>query len=73
MLGLASLAHAIDPFTVSDIRVEGIEQYYAGRKVPLLRVDGQPVWDSLAICEALSELFPDRGLWPADAAARRNP
>ena len=54
-----------------DIRVEGIEQYYAGRKVPLLRVDGQPVWDSLAICEALSELFPDRGLWPADAAARR--
>jgi glutathione S-transferase len=54
-----------------DIRVAGIEQYYAGRKVPLLRVDGQPVWDSLAICEALAELFPDRGLWPADAAARR--
>ena len=54
-----------------DIRVEGIERWYDGRKVPLLLVDNQPVWDSLAICETLAELFPDRGLWPVDAAARR--
>lgn len=53
------------------IRVEGIERWYDGRKVPVLVVDGQPVWDSLAICETLAELFPDRGLWPADPAARR--
>jgi glutathione S-transferase len=29
------------------------------------------VWDSLAICETLAELFPDRSLWPADPIARR--
>jgi glutathione S-transferase len=29
------------------------------------------VWETLAILEYLAELFPDRGLWPADRAARR--
>ncbi|MBS1155861.1 MAG: Glutathione S-transferase [Proteobacteria bacterium] len=39
-------------------------------KVPLL-VDGElRVWDSLAIAEYVAEKFPDRGLWPADVAAR---
>ncbi|MBT5413362.1 MAG: glutathione S-transferase, partial [Rhodospirillaceae bacterium] len=28
------------------------------------------IWDSLAICEYLAELFPEAGLWPADPAAR---
>lgn len=41
----------------------------AGR-VPVLLVDGFPVWDSLAIAETLHELFPDRGLWPAERNAR---
>jgi glutathione S-transferase len=41
------------------------------RKVPVLFVDGEPVWDSLAICETLAELHPEKRLWPADAAARR--
>jgi glutathione S-transferase len=40
-------------------------------KVPVLLVDGAPVWDSLAICETVAELFPDRQLWPADARARQ--
>ncbi|MGD1876434.1 MAG: glutathione S-transferase family protein [Kiloniellaceae bacterium] len=40
-------------------------------KVPTLVVDGDPVWDSLAIAEYLAESFPDKGLWPADPAARR--
>jgi len=41
----------------------------AGR-VPVL-VDGSlTVWDSLAICEYLAERFPEKGLWPRDAAAR---
>ena len=41
----------------------------AGR-VPVL-VDGDlAVWDSLAIAEYVAEKFPDRQLWPADAAAR---
>ena len=39
-------------------------------KVPLL-VDGDlKVWDTLAICEYLAEQFPDKHLWPQDAAAR---
>jgi glutathione S-transferase len=39
-------------------------------KVPAL-IDGNLViWDSLAIVEYLAEKFPDRRLWPADAAAR---
>lgn len=28
------------------------------------------IWDSLAICEYLAEKFPDKHLWPRDAAAR---
>jgi glutathione S-transferase len=39
--------------------------------VPVLIVDGEPVWDSLAICEAAAELFPQRQLWPAEARARQ--
>lgn len=39
-------------------------------KVPAL-IDGDVhVWDSLAIMEYLNEKFPDRKLWPQDAAAR---
>ncbi|MGE5097371.1 MAG: glutathione S-transferase family protein [Betaproteobacteria bacterium] len=38
--------------------------------VPVLWRDEQSVWDSLAIMETLHEWFPDRGIWPADAAAR---
>ena len=39
-------------------------------KVPIL-VDGSLcVWDSLAIAETLAERFPEKHLWPADAAAR---
>lgn len=43
----------------------------AAGKVPVLVLDdGLAVWDSLAIAETLAERFPDRGLWPADAATR---
>ena len=51
--------------------VAGIEPYSAAGKVPVLMVDGEPVWDSLAICETLAELHPEKQLWPADAGARR--
>ncbi len=40
-------------------------------QVPVLWIDDEPVWDSLAIAEALAELFPTAGLWPADARDRR--
>lgn len=43
-------------------------------KVPVLVDDGLVVWDSLAICEYVSELvaekFPEKTLWPVDAKAR---
>ena len=39
-------------------------------KVPALHDGDVRVWDSLAICEYLNERFPDRQLWPGDAAAR---
>jgi len=38
--------------------------------VPVLKIGGTMVWDSLAIIEALNELAPDAGLWPADGMAR---
>lgn len=41
------------------------------RLVPALRApDGTVIGESLAMAETLAEAFPDRGLWPAGAAAR---
>ena len=41
---------------------------------PVLRVDGTPIHESLAICEYVADAFPDTHLWPAEplhrAAAR---
>ena len=53
------------------LRVGGIGAFSKAGKVPVLMVDGEPVWDSLAICETAAELFPQKQLWPADPAARR--
>jgi glutathione S-transferase len=39
-------------------------------KVPVLVLDGVPVWDTLAIAETLAERWPEKGLWPDDPAAR---
>ena len=50
--------------------VEDIEKYSKPGKVPVLLVDGEPVWDSLAIAETTAERFPDRQLWPAPPKAR---
>ncbi len=54
-----------------DGKVIGIEAHSPTRQVPVLIVDGEPVWDSLAICEAVAELFPEKRLWPEDARARQ--
>src|SRR3954469_3915963 len=45
-------------------RPAGVERYGVAGKVPVLLIDAEPVWDSLAICETLAELFPDKHLWP---------
>ena len=40
------------------------------RLVPLLKVDGETVWDSMAISVWAAERYPEAKLWPADAHAR---
>ncbi len=37
---------------------------------PVLRVDGTPIHESLAICEYAAEAFPDSHLWPAEPLQR---
>jgi len=54
-----------------DTRVVGIEKYSPAGKVPVLIVDGQPVWDSLAICETVAEMHPEKHLWPETPEACR--
>lgn len=39
-------------------------------KVPVLKVDGETLWDSLAISVWCAEQYPDAKLWPSDAQAR---
>ncbi len=39
-------------------------------KVPVLKHGDLIIWDSLAICEYLAELYPDEGLWPDDPDQR---
>ena len=41
----------------------------AGR-VPILMLDGWPVWDTLAIAETVADRWPEKGLWPDDEIAR---
>lgn len=47
-----------------------IAKYSPAGKVPALIDDAVTVWDSLAISEYVAERFPEKQLWPADAAAR---
>ena len=39
-------------------------------KVPALKVDGEVIWDSLAIAEWCAERYPEANLWPAEDKAR---
>jgi len=50
----------------------GVQPWSPTRKVPVLVLEGgERVWDSLAICEAVAELYPERRLWPQAPEARR--
>jgi glutathione S-transferase len=44
-----------------------IERHSPSGKVPVLLVDGFPIWDSLAIGEYLAQQLPQEKLWPADS------
>ncbi len=49
---------------------ETIHKYSPSGKVPALHHGDIVVWDSLAICGYLGDLFPNAGLWPGDPAAK---
>ena len=56
-------------FGQSDTREKMLEYAPTGR-VPALVHNGFKVWDSLAICEYVSDLFPSEKLWPSDVSMR---
>ncbi|MDJ0939488.1 MAG: glutathione S-transferase family protein [Woeseiaceae bacterium] len=47
-----------------------IAEFSEAGRVPVLILDGQAIWDSLAIAETVAERWPDAKLWPEDPAAR---
>lgn len=49
---------------------EQIARYSPAGRVPVLIDDGMAIWDSLAICEYLAELYPAKAMWPHDSRAR---
>ncbi len=63
-------------FTVREIDIHAPEgqaelaRISPSRLVPLLKVEGETVWDSMAISVWCAERWPEAKLWPADAHAR---
>ena len=63
-------------FTMTEVQLYGdgwkerLARVSPSGKVPLLKVDGETIWDSLAISVWAAERYPDAKLWPADPAAR---
>ncbi len=49
---------------------EGIARLSPSGLVPVLWLDGEPVWDSLAIVETVAERWPEKNVWPRDLRAR---
>ena len=52
---------------------QAVARVSPARRVPVLLDDGFAVWDTLAIAEYLHEKFPDAGVWPQGATAKRRP
>jgi glutathione S-transferase len=63
-------------FTVTEVPLYGdgwkarLAEVSPSGKVPLLKVDGETIWDSLSIAVWCAERYPTAQLWPAEAAAR---
>ncbi len=71
-----ALAHTGQPFETRTIWLDkptsraALDQVTPTGKVPVLDHDGLVIWDSLAICEYIAEVFPSAKLWPEDRAVR---
>ena len=59
-----------DSFAPDSAFHRALAQYSPVGKVPVLRVAGQPVWDTLAIAETLADLHPELPLWPREPMQR---
>lgn len=47
-----------------------ITSFSAAGRVPVLRVDDESIWDSMAIAETVAERWPEKKLWPDDVKMR---
>jgi glutathione S-transferase len=71
-----ALAHTGQPFREVVVHLDQadtaaqIAKYSPTGLMPVLRHGELAIWDSLAICEYLAELFPQAKLWPQDTATR---
>lgn len=71
-----ALKHVGVPFELVVVQLRqpqtaaAIGEHSPAGRVPILRHRDLTVWDSLAICEYLADVFPEAKLWPADRAAR---
>lgn len=71
-----ALAHTGAPFETTTILLDQtttkseIAKVNPAGRVPVLHHDGNVIWDSLAICEYVAELYPEAKLWPTDRAQR---
>lgn len=54
----------------TDTTAEEIAQFSPAGCVPVLLIDNEVIWDTLAIAETVAERWPDRLLWPEDPARR---
>jgi glutathione S-transferase len=65
----APFEEAVIPLYQPGSKAEVLRHSPSGR-VPALRHGDTILWESLAICEYLAELFPAARLWPEDRTAR---
>jgi glutathione S-transferase len=65
----APFAEVVVPLFVPGSK-ETLLKYSPNGKVPALHHGDIVVWDSLAICGYLGDIFPGAGLWPADPTAK---
>ena len=47
-----------------------IREHSPSGLVPVLKVEGEVIWDSMAIAVWAAERYPEARLWPSDAHAR---
>lgn len=65
----AQFEEVVIPLNQSDTAAR-IAEYSPTGKVPALRVEGETIWDSMAIAVWAAERYPDVPLWPSEAHAR---